>query len=161
MLTGDNDLNAKIVADKLGITEFKSNLLPNEKSEKLEEIFANKNDGDVIAFVGDGINDAPVLVRADVGIGMGSIGSDSAIEASDVVLMYDNLKDIIMALKVAKKTARIVMQNIIFAISVKLIILLLSAFGFANMWLAILGDVGVAVLAILNATRCRNIKNNK
>lgn len=158
MLTGDNEINASLVAKEIGISEFRSSLLPQNKVEILEEIFEEKNHKDVIAFVGDGINDAPVLVRADVGIGMGSIGSDSAIEASDVVLMYDELKDILIAKKIARKTIHIVKQNIIFALTIKIGILVLSAVGFANMWLAILGDVGVAVLAILNAMRCSKIK---
>lgn len=158
MLTGDHKEVAFNIADKLNINEVKSELLPQDKVVVLEDIISNKKDNDVVVFVGDGINDAPVLMRADVGISMGGIGSDSAIEASDVVLMYDNLDGIIKAQKVAKKTLSIVMQNIVFALVVKIGILILSAFGFANMWLAILGDVGVAVLAILNAMRCSKIK---
>ena len=158
MFTGDKKEVALEIADKLGICEVKSELLPQNKVEALENIISNKNENEVVVFVGDGINDAPVLMRADVGVSMGGIGSDSAIEASDVVLMYDNLDGIVKVKKVAKKTLNIVMQNIVFALVVKIGILILSALGFANMWLAILGDVGVAVLAILNAMRCSKIK---
>ena len=158
MLTGDHEDVALDIAARLGISEVKAELLPQNKVEVVEGIINSKSENDVIAFIGDGINDAPVLMRADVGISMGGIGSDSAIEASDVVLMYDNLSGILKAKKVAKKTISIVMQNIIFALIVKIGILVLSALGFANMWLAILGDVGVAVLAILNAMRCSKIK---
>lgn len=158
MLTGDKTSNATTVGNELGISEVYSELLPQNKVEVLEDILNKKDTNDVVAYIGDGINDAPSLMLADVGIAMGNIGSDSAIESSDVVLMYDNLSDILIAKKVAKKTIRIVKQNIIFALIIKISILLLSAIGFANMWLAILGDVGVAVLAILNAMRCS--KNN-
>ena len=158
MLTGDKTSNATTVGNELGISEVYSELLPQNKVEVLEDILNKKDANDVVAYIGDGINDAPSLMLADVGIAMGNIGSDSAIESSDVVLMYDNLSDILIAKKVAKKTIRIVKQNIIFALIIKISILLLSAIGFANMWLAILGDVGVAVLAILNAMRCSKIK---
>lgn len=158
MLTGDKENTAKKVANELAIKEVKYELLPQNKVEVLEEIINNKNEKDVVVYVGDGINDAPVLMRSDVGISMGGIGSDSAVEASDIVLMYDNIKDIIRAKKVAKKTIAVVTQNIVFALVVKIGILILSAIGLANMWLAILGDVGVAVLAILNAMRCAKIK---
>lgn len=158
MLTGDKTSNATTVGNELGISEVYSELLPQNKVEVLEDILNKKDTNDVVAYIGDGINDAPALMLADVGISMGNIGSDSAIESSDVVLMYDNLSDILIAKKVAKKTVRIVKQNIIFALIIKISILLLSAIGFANMWLAILGDVGVAVLAILNAMRCSKVK---
>lgn len=158
MLTGDKENTAKKVANELAIKEIKYELLPQNKVEVLEELINNKNEKDVVVYVGDGINDAPVLMRSDVGISMGGIGSDSAVEASDIVLMYDNIKDIIRAKKVAKKTIAVVTQNIVFALVVKIGILILSAIGLANMWLAILGDVGVAVLAILNAMRCAKIK---
>lgn len=158
MLTGDHENVALDIASKLGISEVRAELLPQNKVEVVEKIISEKEKDDVVAFIGDGINDAPVLMRADVGISMGGIGSDSAIEASDVVLMYDNLSGILRAKRIAKKTISIVMQNIIFALVVKIGILVLSALGFANMWLAILGDVGVAVLAILNAMRCSRIK---
>ena len=158
MLTGDKTSNATTVGNELGISEVYSELLPQNKVEVLEDVLNKKDTNDVVAYIGDGINDAPALMLADVGISMGNIGSDSAIESSDVVLMYDNLSDILIAKKVAKKTVRIVKQNIIFALIIKISILLLSAIGFANMWLAILGDVGVAVLAILNAMRCSKVK---
>lgn len=153
MLTGDNEETAKQVANTAKIDQYYSNLLPADKVEKLEELFKNKNSGDVISFVGDGINDAPVLIRSDVGIAMGAIGSDSAIEAADIVLMNDNLNSLLLAKKIAHKTMRIVKQNIIFSIGIKIAVLLLSALGFANLWLAIFADVGVTVLAILNAMR--------
>lgn len=158
MLTGDKTSNATTVGNELGISEVYSELLPQNKVEVLEDVLNKKDTNDVVAYIGDGINDAPALMLADVGISMGNIGSDSAIESSDVVLMYDNLSDILIAKKVAKKTVRIVKQNIIFALIIKISILLLSAIGFANMWLAILGDVGVAVIAILNAMRCSKVK---
>ncbi len=153
MLTGDNEAIASDVANKLKLTGYKASLLPQNKVEEVEKALAEKSRGDVLCFVGDGINDAPVLMRSDVGIAMGGVGSDAAIEASDVVLMQDNLKGIPLAKKIAAKTMRIVSQNIVFSIAVKLIILLLSALGIANMWLAVFGDVGVAVIAILNAMR--------
>lgn len=153
MLTGDNDAIAEEVANSLNLTGYKASLLPQNKVFEVETALANKKTGDVLCFVGDGINDAPVLMRSDIGIAMGGVGSDAAIEASDVVLMQDNLKGITLAKKIANKTMRIVSQNIVFSIAVKLIILLLSALGIANMWLAVFGDVGVAVLAILNAMR--------
>lgn len=166
MLTGDNDLVAKNVKDKLNIKECYSQLLPQNKVEKLENIIKNKNKNDVVAFVGDGINDAPSLMRADIGISMGAIGSDSAIEASDVVLMYDDLNGLLVSKKIAKKTIAIVLENIVFAIFVKVLVLLLSAIGLANMWLAIVADVGVCVIAVLNAMRCiiykdKSLKNKK
>ena len=166
MLTGDNDLVAKNVRDKLNIKECYSQLLPQNKVEKLENIIKNKNKNDVVAFVGDGINDAPSLMRADIGISMGAIGSDSAIEASDVVLMYDDLNGLLVSKKIAKKTIAIVLENIVFAIFVKVLVLLLSAIGLANMWLAIVADVGVCVIAVLNAMRCiiykdKSLKNKK
>lgn len=153
MLTGDNEAIASDVARKLKLTGYKASLLPQNKVEEVEKALAAKSRGDVLCFVGDGINDAPVLMRSDIGIAMGGVGSDAAIEASDVVLMQDNLKGIPLAKKIAAKTMRIVLQNIVFSIAVKLIILLLSALGIANMWLAVFGDVGVAVIAILNAMR--------
>ncbi len=166
MFTGDNDLVAKNVKDKLNIKECYSQLLPQNKVEKLENIIKNKNKNDVVAFVGDGINDAPSLMRADIGISMGAIGSDSAIEASDVVLMYDDLNGLLVSKKIAKKTIAIVLENIVFAIFVKVLVLLLSAIGLANMWLAIVADVGVCVIAVLNAMRCiiykdKSLKNKK
>ncbi len=153
MLTGDNQKIAASVAAETGVTGYKASLLPQNKVEEVEKLLAEKNKGDVVCFVGDGINDAPVLMRSDVGIAMGGVGSDAAIEASDIVLMKDDLKGISLAKRIAKKTMAIVMQNIVFSIAVKVAILVLSAFGITNMWVAVFGDVGVAVLAILNAMR--------
>ena len=154
MLTGDDEKIASSVANELGLDKYYSNLLPSDKVEKIEEIIKETNDiKRSTAFVGDGINDAPVLARADVGIAMGALGSDAAIEAADVVLMNDNPKSIISALKIAKKTRRIATQNIVFALTVKSIILVLGALGLAGMWLAIFGDVGVMIIAVLNAMR--------
>lgn len=144
---------AASVAAETGVTGYKASLLPQNKVEEVEKLLAEKNKGDVVCFVGDGINDAPVLMRSDVGIAMGGVGSDAAIEASDIVLMKDDLKGISLAKRIAKKTMAIVMQNIVFSIAVKVAILVLSAFGITNMWVAVFGDVGVAVLAILNAMR--------
>lgn len=153
MLTGDNERAAKRVADELGIDEYYAKLLPQDKLKIVDEKIANKKPNDVYVFVGDGINDAPVLMRADVGVSMGGVGSDSAIEASDVVLMHDNISDIVKAKKIARKTMSIVIENIVFALGVKAAVLILSAVGIANMWLAVFADVGVAVLAILNSMR--------
>ena len=153
MLTGDNERAAKRVAEELGIDEYYAKLLPQDKLKIVDEKIANKKPNDVYAFVGDGINDAPVLMRADVGVSMGGVGSDSAIEASDVVLMHDNISDIVKAKKIARKTMRIVTENIVFALGVKAAVLILSAFGLTGMWLAVFADVGVAVLAILNSMR--------
>ncbi|MEG1710787.1 MAG: heavy metal translocating P-type ATPase [Clostridia bacterium] len=161
MMTGDNKLSAENIANSIGIDNVKAELLPADKVEYLENIIKNKKQKDVVAFVGDGINDAPVLMRADIGISMGGVGSDSAIEASDMVLMYDDLSAILTAKVISKKTLSIVKQNIIFALAIKIIVLILSAFGYANMWLAVFADVGVSVLAILNAMRCLTIKNKE
>ena len=153
MLTGDNARVADSVAAKLGVSDVKSSLLPGDKVGEVEKLLAAKGKGDELCFVGDGINDAPVLMRADIGIAMGGVGSDAAIEASDIVLMKDDLRGIPTAKRIARKTMAIVKQNIVFALAVKLLILILSAFGITNMWFAVFGDVGVAVLAILNAMR--------
>lgn len=153
MLTGDNEAIAGSVAKEVGLTGYKASLLPQNKVEEVEKLLEEKGRGDVLCFVGDGINDAPVLMRSDVGIAMGGAGSDAAIEASDIVLMKDDLRGIPLAKRIARKTMSIVFQNIIFSIAVKVAILILSAFGIANMWVAVFGDVGVAVLAILNAMR--------
>ena len=153
MLTGDNARVADSVAAKLGVSDVKSSLLPGDKVGEVEKLLAAKSKGDELCFVGDGINDAPVLMRADIGIAMGGVGSDAAIEASDIVLMKDDLRGIPTAKRIARKTMAIVKQNIVFALAVKLLILILSAFGITNMWFAVFGDVGVAVLAILNAMR--------
>lgn len=153
MLTGDNDAIAKEVATTLNLDGYESSLLPDGKVAVIDDAIRKKRKNDVVCFVGDGINDAPVLMRSDVGVAMGGVGSDAAIEAADVVLMHDDLKNIPLAKKIAKKTMRIVKENVTFSIAVKLIILVLSALGVANMWLAVFGDVGVAVIAILNAMR--------
>ena len=151
MLTGDNEKTASCVAKELEITDYYAQLLPQDKVEIFEEIMKN-TDGQV-AFVGDGINDAPVLARADVGIAMGALGSDAAIEAADIVIMNDEPSKIAKMIYIAKKTLKIVKENIVFAIGIKVAILILAALGFANMWLAVFADVGVAALAILNAMR--------
>ncbi len=153
MLTGDNEAIAKSVAAEAGVTAYKASLLPQNKVEEVEKMLSEKKKSDVLCFVGDGINDAPVLMRSDVGIAMGGVGSDAAIEASDIVLMKDDLRGIPLAKRIAKKTMSIVFENIVFSLVIKIAILILSAFGIANMWVAVFGDVGVAVLAILNAMR--------
>ena len=153
MLTGDNELVAQSVAKEIGLTSYKASLLPQNKVEEVERMLAEKDNGDALCFVGDGINDAPVLMRSDIGMAMGGVGSDAAIEASDIVLMKDDLKGIPLAKRIAKKTMKIVFENIAFSLIVKLAILVLSALGITNMWVAVFGDVGVAVLAILNAMR--------
>ncbi len=159
MLTGDRREVAQAVSDKLGIDEYRAQLLPQDKVERVETLLAAEHGAGKLAFVGDGINDAPVLTRADVGIAMGALGSDAAIEAADVVLMDDKPTSIAKAIRIARKTMGIAHQNIVFAIGVKVLILVLAAIGIANMWLAVFGDVGVAVLAILNAMRAMNVKN--
>ena len=153
MLTGDNEAIAENVAKQIGLTGYKASLLPQNKVEEAEKLLKEKGEKDVLCFVGDGINDAPVLMRSDIGIAMGGVGSDAAIEASDIVLMKDDLRGIPLAKRIAKKTMAIVFQNIVFSIAVKVLILILSAFGVTNMWFAVFGDVGVAVIAILNAMR--------
>ena len=159
MLTGDRKEVAADVAERLGLDEFHAQLLPADKVEQVERLLVSEGDKRKLAFVGDGINDAPVLTRADVGIAMGAMGSDAAIEAADVVLMDDKPSNIARAIRVARKTMRIVWQNIVFALAVKLLILVLAALGIANMWLAVFGDVGVAIIAILNAMRAMNVKD--
>lgn len=158
MLTGDNNAIGKNIAQKLGIDKVFAELLPNEKVEKLEEIYKTKSEKGKVVFVGDGINDAPVLARADIGIAMGGVGSDAAIEAADVVIMNDEPSKIVTAMKIAKKTKTIVWQNITLAFAVKLIVLILGLFGDATMWEAVFADVGVALLAVLNATRVLKYK---
>ena len=157
MLTGDREEVAKAVAEQLGIDEFHAQLLPADKVERVETLLSSEDAKHKLAFVGDGINDAPVLTRADVGIAMGAMGSDAAIEAADVVLMDDKPSNISRAIRIARKTMGIVWQNIVFALAVKLLILVLAAFGVANMWLAVFGDVGVAIIAILNAMRAMHV----
>ena len=153
MLTGDGPSAAAQVAEALGIDWVHSNLLPGDKVEKVEELLGEKRPGETLAFVGDGINDAPVLSRADLGIAMGAMGSDAAIEAADVVLMDDNPLKVSKAIRIARKCMTIVRENIVFALGVKLICLALGALGIANMWLAVFADVGVMILAVLNAIR--------
>ena len=153
MLTGDNKEVANFVAKKLKLDKVFSNLLPNEKVEKIEELYKNRIEKEKIAFVGDGINDAPVLARVDVGIAMGGLGSDAAIEAADVVIMTDEPSKIAQGIKISKKTYKIVWQNIIFALGIKIIVMVLGATGIASMWDAVFADVGVALIAVLNAMR--------
>ncbi len=159
MLTGDLEKVGKEVADTLGVDEVYGNLLPADKVAKVEELIKNKDKKEVLAFVGDGINDAPVLARADIGIAMGALGSDAAIEAADVVLMDDNPIKIAQAIKISRKCIRIVYENICFALIIKFACLILGAFGIANMWVAIFADVGVMVIAVLNAIRALSTKN--
>ena len=153
MLTGDNEAVAARVAEETGVTGYKASLLPQDKVREVETLLAAKRADEALCFAGDGINDAPVLMRADIGIAMGGAGSDAAIEAADVVLMRDDLRGLPLGKRIAKKTMAVVLQNILFSVTVKLAILALTAFGLAGMWLAVFGDVGVAVLAILNAMR--------
>lgn len=157
MLTGDKNSAAERTAEELGIDEFTAELLPEQKAEQLEKIMNQNHSGSVV-FVGDGINDAPVLAAADVGIAMGAVGSDAAIEAADVVIMDDNPSAIALSVRIARKTMSIVYQNIIIALGIKGLVLILAAFSLANMWLAVFADVGVSVLAIFNAMRCMRIK---
>ena len=158
MLTGDIDNVARQVAGELGIDRVYSELLPADKVSKVEELLAKKTEKEKLAFVGDGINDAPVLSRADIGIAMGALGSDAAIEAADVVLMDDDPKKIVKAIRIAKKCMRIVYENIYFAIGIKILCLILGAVGLANMWVAIFADVGVMIIAVLNAIRTLFVK---
>ena len=158
MLTGDRADVAEAVGGRLGIDEVRAQLLPQDKVSEVERLLSSEKDGARLAFVGDGINDAPVLMRADVGIAMGAMGSDAAIEAADVVLMDDRPSKVALAMRVARRTMRIVWQNIIFALGVKIAILVLAALGIANMWLAVFGDVGVAMIAILNAMRAMRVE---
>ncbi len=159
MLTGDAKSTAEEVANTLGLDKVYAELLPADKVEKVEELLKEKQEGSSLVFVGDGINDAPVLTRADVGIAMGSLGSDAAIEAADIVLMDDDPAKISLAMKIARKTVRIVRENIVFALGVKALVLILGALGIANMWLAVFADVGVSVIAILNAMRTMKIRS--
>ena len=160
MLTGDSKATAEKVAGNLGIDTVRSELLPADKVSEVEKLLAGKQKGETLAFVGDGINDAPVLSRADIGIAMGALGSDAAIEAADVVLMDDKPSKIALAMKISRKTLRIVKENIVFALAVKFVCLVLGAIGIANMWIAIFADVGGMVIAVLSATRALKIKND-
>ena len=157
MLTGDRKAAAQAVADELGLDEVHAELLPGDKVSEVETLLKEQHEKEKLAFVGDGINDAPVLTRADIGIAMGSMGSDAAIEAADVVLMDDDVRKIASLVKIARKTLSIVHQNIVFALGVKAIVLILGAFGIANMWEAVFADVGVSVIAILNSMRTLHI----
>ena len=159
MLTGDMKRVADKVAEELGIGEVYSELLPADKVAKVEQLLSQKSEKEKLAFVGDGINDAPVLSRADIGIAKGALGSDAAIEAADVVLMDDDPKKIVKAIKISRKCMRIVYENIYFALGIKAICLVLGALGIANMWMAIFADVGVMVIAVLNAIRALFVKN--
>lgn len=159
MLTGDRAEVAKAVAEKLGLDEYHGKLLPEDKVNQVGRLLGETSEKGKLAFVGDGINDAPVLTRADIGIAMGAMGSDAAIEAADIVLMDDKPSKIASAIRIARKTMRIVWQNIVFALGVKFAVLVLAAVGLATMWLAVFADVGVAILAILNAMRCMRVKH--
>ena len=158
MLTGDSKRVADQVAADLGIQEVYSELLPADKVSKVEELLSKKTEKEKLVFVGDGINDAPVLSRADIGIAMGALGSDAAIEAADIVLMDDDPLKISKAIKIARKCIRIVYENIYFAIGIKVLCLILGALGIANMWMAIFADVGVMIIAVLNAIRSLFVK---
>ena len=158
MLTGDAQGAAQAAAGALGLDQFYAQLLPADKVERVEALLAEKGPREKLVFVGDGINDAPVLSRADIGVAMGALGSDAAIEAADIVLMDDDLLKLPAAVRIARKTLSIVRQNVVFALGVKLLVLILSAIGRANMWAAVFADVGVSVLAILNASRMLRVK---
>ena len=157
MLTGDNRSTAEGVAKELGITTVYSELLPGDKVEKIEEVLNTQEEKKKVIFVGDGINDAPVLARADIGVAMGGIGSDAAIEAADVVLMRDELTALGEGIKIAKNTNSILWQNIIFSLGIKIVVLILSALGIANMWEGVFADVGVTLIAVLNSMRALKI----
>ena len=159
MLTGDAEPVAKAVSAELGLDEYHAGLLPGDKVDQIEKLLASKQPKENLAFVGDGVNDAPVLSRADIGIAMGALGSDAAIEAADVVLMDDDPAKIALAMRIARRTLRIVYQNIVFALAIKFVCLVLGALGLASMWTAIFADVGVMVLAVLNATRALYTKD--
>ncbi len=158
MLTGDRKSVGLSVAKNLKIDEVHTDLLPQDKVARVQELLDKKLGNSKVAFVGDGINDAPVLTLADIGIAMGGVGADSAIEASDVVIMTDEISKIVSAIKLSKKTIRIVKENIVFAISVKVLVLVLAALGISTMWEAVFADVGVSVIAVLNALRMLKVK---
>ena len=153
MLTGDNKSVADKVAKDIGIDEVYSELLPGDKVSKVEEVLNKRSSKGKVLFVGDGINDAPVLARADIGVAMGGIGSDAAIEAADVVLMKDKVEEITEAIRVSRRTNKILWQNIIFSLGVKIIVMLLVVLGLTNMWAAVFADVGVTLIAVLNSMR--------
>ena len=158
MLTGDSKAAGEAAANSLGIDHVYTELLPGDKVEKVEELFDKKSAKGKLIFVGDGINDAPVLARADVGVAMGGLGSDAAIEAADIVIMTDEPSKLNKIMDIAKKTMQIVRQNIVFALAVKLLVLVLSALGLVNMWAAVFADVGVSFLAIMNSLRALKVK---
>ena len=158
MLTGDAVKTAQAVCNKLHINEFHAELLPVDKVEITEKLLKETGEKSKLIFVGDGMNDAPVLARADIGIAMGGLGSDAAIEAADIVIMNDQPSKIAIAMKISRKTLKIVKQNIVFAIGIKVVVLLLAAIGMASMWAAVFADVGVAFLAILNAMRAMKVE---
>ena len=160
MLTGDRETIAAAVAKQAGIDEYRADLMPQDKVRIVKELATADTDGKTLAFAGDGINDAPVLACADVGIAMGALGSDAAVEAADVVLMDDKLSKIALAVRIAKRTLGIARANIAFSLGVKAAILILAVFGYAPLWLAVFGDVGVTVLAVLNSMRALKIKEN-
>jgi Cd2+/Zn2+-exporting ATPase len=158
MLTGDTEAVALDIARRLGVDDYHAGLLPGDKVRLLEELLERKTPGASVVFVGDGVNDAPVLTRADVGVAMGALGSDAAIEAADIVLMDDDPAKLSLAMAIARKTLSIVRQNIVFSLAVKGAVMVLGAMDMANMWMAVFADVGVAVIAILNAMRCLRVK---
>ena len=160
MLTGDNKLIAEKIGEILKIDKVFSNLLPNEKVSVAQKLKENLNKGEAMAFVGDGINDAPVLSMADLGIAMGGLGSDAAVEAADVVILDDDISKLLTLKKISKKTIRIAKENIVFALGIKIAVLILGALGIATMWLAIFADVGVSILAITNSLRTLFLKNS-
>ena len=155
MLTGDNEYTAQAICDEVGINKFKSNLLPQEKLDYIKEL---QSSGKHVAMIGDGINDAPVLARADVGVAMGGLGSDAAIEAADMVIMNDQPSKLAQVIRLSRKTMTIVRENIVFALGIKALVLILSALGLVGLWAAVFADVGVSVIAIINALRCLNIR---
>ena len=159
MLTGDKENISKEVFDELKLDDYKAELLPQDKVEIVEQIIKEKTESKQVAFIGDGINDAPVLALSDIGIAMGGAGSDAAIETADIVIMTDEPSKLADTMEISKKTMKIVKENIIFAITVKIVVLLLSALGLATMWAAVFADVGVSVIAILNALRILRVKN--
>ena len=158
MLTGDRKNVGEVVAKELGIDKVYTELLPDGKVEKVEELLKTKSERGKLAFVGDGINDAPVLAISDIGIAMGGLGADSAIEAADIVIMTDQPSKIIDAIKLSKKTMRIVKENIAFAIFIKILVLILTAIGLSSMWQAVFADVGVSIIAIINALRALRVR---
>jgi len=158
MLTGDRQAVAAAAASELGMDEYCAQLLPEDKLNHVEQLLSAKSENQVLIFVGDGINDAPVLTRADVGVAMGALGSDAAVEAADIVLMDDDPRKLALAVQISRRTLSIVRQNIVFALGVKLLVLALVAVGAAGMWLAVFADVGVSVIAILNAMRALRIR---